>query len=38
VNAALKGYLDEIEDYDLALERKDGKTVTLAEAKRQLGS
>jgi predicted DNA-binding protein len=37
VNAALKEYLEEIEDYDLALERKGGKTVTLEEAKRQLG-
>ena len=37
VNAALKEYLEEIEDYDLALARKGGKTVTLAEARKQLG-
>jgi predicted DNA-binding protein len=38
VNAALTEYLEEIEDYDLALERKGGKSLSLAEAKKQLGN
>ena len=37
VNAALRDYLEEIEDYDVARRRKGGATVSPAEAKKQLG-
>jgi predicted DNA-binding protein len=37
VNEALKSYLEEIEDNQLALERMGGKTVTIADARKQLG-
>ena len=34
---ALKEYLEEIEDYETAIERKGGETVSLEEAKKTLG-
>lgn len=37
VNQALKEYFEEIEDYNIALSRKGGDTVSLKEAKKQLG-
>ncbi len=37
VNQALKEYFEEIKDYDIALSRKGGQSVTLKEAKKQLG-
>lgn len=36
VNQALKEYFDEIEDYELALTRKGGDSVTLTQAKQEL--
>ncbi len=36
VNQALKEYFDEIEDYELAFARKEGKSVTLNQAKQEL--
>jgi len=37
VNQALKEYLEEIHDYDLALSRKGGKSIPLKKAKKELG-
>ncbi len=37
VNEALRAYFEEIEDYQIALSRKGGKTVSLANAKKELG-
>ncbi len=37
VNTALKEYLEEVEDHDLALKRRGGRTMTLAQARKQLG-
>ncbi len=36
VNCALKEYLEEIQDYNLALDRKGGKSVSIKEAKKEL--
>ena len=37
VNRALKEFLEEIQDYNLALSRKGGKSVSIKEAKKELG-
>ena len=37
VNEALRAYFEEIEDYEIALSRRGGKTVTLKDAKKDLG-
>ena len=37
VNQALKEYFEELEDYDLALERKGGEAVSIDTAKEELG-
>jgi len=36
VNQALKEYFEEIEDYELALQRKSGESVNLNQAKHEL--
>jgi len=36
VNQALKEYFEEIEDYELALKRKDGESISLIQAKKEL--
>jgi len=36
VNMALKQYFEEIEDYELALQRKNGESITLKQAKKEL--
>lgn len=37
VNRALEEYFEEIEDLELALERKGGKSTTLSKAREELG-
>jgi RHH-type rel operon transcriptional repressor/antitoxin RelB len=37
VNRALEEYFEEIEDFELALERRGGKSTPLHEAKKKLG-
>jgi RHH-type rel operon transcriptional repressor/antitoxin RelB len=37
VNQALKEYFEELEDYELALERKGGEAVSFDAAKEKLG-
>ena len=37
VNQALKEYFEEIEDYNIALQRRGGETVFLDKAKEELG-
>ena len=37
VNQALKEYFEELEDYEIALQRKNGKSVSLDQAKGELG-
>lgn len=37
VNQALKEYFEEIEDYELALQRRGEDSVTLSKAKEELG-
>jgi len=36
VNQALKDYFEEIEDFEIALQRKNGDSVTFEQAKREL--
>jgi RHH-type transcriptional regulator, rel operon repressor / antitoxin RelB len=36
VNQALKEYLEEIEDYEIALKRKDGEPIDLEQVKKEL--
>lgn len=37
VNEALRTYFEELEDYDIALSRRGGKTTSLDDAKKELG-
>ena len=37
VNQALKEYFEEIEDYELALQRRGGEAVSLDRAKEEIG-
>ena len=37
VNQALQEYFEAIDDYEIALSRRGGETVTLSEAKKELG-
>jgi RHH-type rel operon transcriptional repressor/antitoxin RelB len=37
VNQALKEYFEELEDYEIALQRKNGTAVPLDKAKEELG-
>ena len=37
VNQSLLEYFEAIEDYEIALSRKGGKTVTMKEARKELG-
>ena len=37
VNQALREYFEEIEDYELALERRGGTSTPISEAKEKLG-
>lgn len=37
INAALKEYFEAIEDYEIALARKGGRSVSMVEAEEELG-
>ena len=37
VNEALRTYFEELEDYEIALSRRGGKTTSLKDAKKDLG-
>ena len=37
INQALREYLQEIEDYELALERRGGESTSISKAKEELG-
>jgi len=37
VNEALRVYFEELEDYEIALSRRGGKTISLKDSKKELG-